>query len=405
VAQKKKKKHKPSRQAAPPVVAMTKNGGNEETEKHAEQRTSNRKSIYRKERRPMSIYIFGAGLTIGAILLGFAGVKYGQQGYSNYVIALIIGSTGYVVLGIGLAAGYWANVIKPAKKAISDIDIRERAYIAIGDASITPLVVGRKPTMKITFLNTGRTPAWDFHVSARFTLAMSRPTQEMIDVVKATETPDRVFVPADKGTEVYLAGIGFTLTEERIAAFNAGVLKLYVNGEARYRDIVGPNQLFSFCGEYNDATKDFFTCPEQVPGRAELITDWFRIIDLARGKQPHIWFKIFNVGDSATITEVAYKLAVFPEIPPLPDYTYVGHTTPTLSTLERGQEAEAVSLPILLNSAMISNVLSKKYPLHFWGRITYTDKSGVHHHGFGLTYDMNIGQFKFTQVSGYNYND
>ena len=69
----------------------------------------------------MSGFLSIAGLSIGALLLGVAYTAYGR---SEYKLALLWGIFGYVVFGVGLAAGYWYYVIKPArvdaKTAISE---------------------------------------------------------------------------------------------------------------------------------------------------------------------------------------------------------------------------------------------------------------------------------------------
>jgi hypothetical protein len=153
------------------------------------------------------------------------------------------------------------DTLEHAKETLSS---SECAYIGIDSMKlIEPLETGKYPTIKIVFINGGKTPAWNFVSVMRMIYhsetATSAATQFPID--EAEIIKDRgSFLPSGSKKSVEFPQNQFLLDAERIASISVGVMKLYVIGEARYIDFQNKAQIYKFYTVYAPSKGCFYDC-------------------------------------------------------------------------------------------------------------------------------------------------
>lgn len=204
--------------------------------------------------------------------------------------ALIGGSVSYLIL---LAMFFQARIYKRQSeimenqwKAMRDgldktdallkqnrefFEITERAYMGLKIIHLNSGVgVGVYPSALATFLNGGKTPAWNFSTRFRFLISTDPPrdilTRRQIEEWSA-ESEVGAFIPA--GTEKTLDFTQDYLridTSHILEAIQTYVGYLYLIGEARYIDITQTERILPFFLVY-DPNKGFVDC--DVPDLAK----------------------------------------------------------------------------------------------------------------------------------------
>lgn len=138
--------------------------------------------------------------------------------------------------------------------------IENRAWVNISDASHTEFKAGEKVICKITFTNTGKSPALKMRIHAQ------------IGIFNESEPSLPITPPREKGFSEMVLGPSIQLsngismsepiTEENIAAIKQGTAFLFVWGVITYDDILGDNHKTTFCLYNGSGTKDFNGCSD-----------------------------------------------------------------------------------------------------------------------------------------------
>lgn len=149
---------------------------------------------------------------------------------------------------------YWPEDDTPA------MPVADRPYIGIKQmVLVAPLTVGQYPTIRIIFVNGGKTPAAGFVSYARLILSTKSIAEAMKDF------PLEEFKSAENGSlltpgmerRVEFPQMNLTITIERLSAINTRAVKLYVVGEARYRDIQGRELVLPIRAVYDPSEGGF----------------------------------------------------------------------------------------------------------------------------------------------------
>ena len=138
-----------------------------------------------------------------------------------------------------------------AEIAGRSLTIGERAYLGIETARfIQPLAVGRPPALRVVYVNGGRTPAWNLASRIRL-ISASQPLSEIADrfpvtVFNASENGAGLIPAGGKRVVDYPNQSDVLVTGDRLPLIQNGTMKLYVVGEARYKDFTGKEQVLRF---------------------------------------------------------------------------------------------------------------------------------------------------------------
>jgi hypothetical protein len=146
-----------------------------------------------------------------------------------------------------------------AKTAQEALDIEEAPYFGIVNCAHQGIVVGQRPKFEITFMNGGRTPAWNFYAIAQVFVGHSPElTAEKFSIQPELGNWGDTFVPPGKEKTICLSKTDFQLTEEQDKAMRTyPPQRLFIQGTAHYRNSKGKQLWTEFCGVYYPSTDKF----------------------------------------------------------------------------------------------------------------------------------------------------
>ena len=138
------------------------------------------------------------------------------------------------------------------QETIKTSEATERAYIGIGDMKISNLAVGQIPTIIVTWVNGGRTPARNFRAMPILVFG-KEPVTDKIHFIDDDISPiSSSFIPAGEAKVVnYPLPSGDRVTEENWTAFQRGQLNVYIIGNVVYRDIRGAKHVEPISAMYD----------------------------------------------------------------------------------------------------------------------------------------------------------
>lgn len=165
---------------------------------------------------------------------------------------------------IGLAGACWLQDREwkkdAANQATNKMGFDQRPWITIESARLEKrVVIGEKPRVRITFVNTGRTPATDLSMSGQVVIE-TQDTQwpkylHRLIGVKASPV-SRMALGINKTSTGAIEAV-FPLTDQVVVdAYNAGTMFLFVSGVISYSDVSNGSYGTTFCYYTNGARVD-----------------------------------------------------------------------------------------------------------------------------------------------------
>jgi len=146
-----------------------------------------------------------------------------------------------------------------AKTAQRALEIDEAPYFGITKIEIEELAAGHCPKIRITFMNGGKTPAWNFHAIAGVFVGY-RPdlVSEILTIEPELGNLGDTFVPSGQEKTIHYVKTNFRFTEEHVKAMNDDhPQRFFVQGTAHYRNMRGKKMWTEFCGVYYPSTGKF----------------------------------------------------------------------------------------------------------------------------------------------------
>lgn len=141
---------------------------------------------------------------------------------------------------------------KASEKVAMDI---ERPWLGVSRIDLLPLGAGKIFGAKLTFLNSGKTPAIDIISRTGFGILVEIP--KVINIPGPWATPITIFPGVDF---LVMIASDKPLSSEQVQAIAAGTLRFYIAGNVVYQDRFGRRHETDFCGYYNPNVGLFSTC-------------------------------------------------------------------------------------------------------------------------------------------------
>jgi len=148
---------------------------------------------------------------------------------------------------------------KSVELAKETLYVGEAPYFGITNIEIINLAVGYCPQIKITFMNGGKTPAWNFYALA-FIFVGYRPDVggEKFTIQPQLGNLGDTFIPSGKEKTIHYVRTDFRLTQEQETAMRGdSPQRFFVIGTAHYRNMKGDKLWYEFCGIYYPSTGKF----------------------------------------------------------------------------------------------------------------------------------------------------
>jgi hypothetical protein len=146
--------------------------------------------------------------------------------------------------------------------------IGDRPYVSVRNSDLDELKVGEKPRATIFFINTGKTPAFEFRMGAIISIGRL-PEPDLDEALKQTSA-DLVYPFMSKGSRSTLPASVETgglaratevLSQETLEEIKSGKMYLFIWGGGLYKDGLGKPHRFLFCVFYTPADDSFTHCP------------------------------------------------------------------------------------------------------------------------------------------------
>jgi len=130
--------------------------------------------------------------------------------------------------------------------------LSERAYMGLQTFKIKSFLPDQKPELEMVFINGGRTPAWDVAIQLSLNIGNEPNLRDWIDGLGESES----FVPA--GGTANASGIQpDPIPAKSVTAVENKVVRLFVVGECRYKDIQKRDRIYPFCLVYKPDQRIF----------------------------------------------------------------------------------------------------------------------------------------------------
>jgi hypothetical protein len=127
--------------------------------------------------------------------------------------------------------------IKAARENLID---EQRAYVGITKLAVDDLIVGRSPTLSITWCNAGKTPAWHFLSVPMLVLGTEKPSGNSYYMKRDIKDVEASFIPAGKDVTVPYLISDLDVTKETLDEVKSGRQRLFACIYALYVDFHTP---------------------------------------------------------------------------------------------------------------------------------------------------------------------
>ncbi len=144
---------------------------------------------------------------------------------------------------------------------IESFHLEQRAWVAVNFVDM-PLMLDKPLLAKVTFINTGRTPAVrvtqvvGFDAEFKRIHELAEPNPKWFRQASIILPGLPATAPAEPRTKNPID----VLTQAGIDAINKGQVFIYVWGEIKYFDVFGAPHFTKFCGEYSPKAGLFGVC-------------------------------------------------------------------------------------------------------------------------------------------------
>lgn len=144
--------------------------------------------------------------------------------------------------------------------AKQNIIIANRAYLGMVSMIIEhPMIPNEKFPVKVTFKNSGHTPAYDVSVQGYF----SYETEPFHNFPSEKTSGNPISIGLVLPNEPALVTFWDKMTVEHIKEVNNGTLTVYLFGYLYYRDVFDKHHISRFCGMYSPKVlTGFYRCPQ-----------------------------------------------------------------------------------------------------------------------------------------------
>jgi len=151
---------------------------------------------------------------------------------------------------------------------LEHLAVADRAYIGIRHGKfIRPLAGGESPSVRLIFVNGGKTPAWAFRSHYRLVIS-DKPVAEVRAEfpVEFIRLQGGAFIPAGQLKRVEVPFSNYKIDSLQLIAVNAKLMKLFIFAEVEFRDFRGDWQYDSYSIVYNADTRELEEAdPQQKP--------------------------------------------------------------------------------------------------------------------------------------------
>lgn len=144
----------------------------------------------------------------------------------------------------------------------------ERAYIGITKLTVDTLAVGQNPTLRITWCNAGKTPAWHF-LGCPMLVVGEKPSGHSYYMKRDLKDVETSFIPAGKDVTVPYLITDLEITTEILAEVESGRQRLFACIYALYIDFQGQRRLFEARAVYETDTGAFTDCYDDYQGETK----------------------------------------------------------------------------------------------------------------------------------------